>query len=102
MSFTCSLSLGALDLPAEIPIAKGRVHRRRLPECVWSSYVLDRHAGLVQHPPGAARDAPGVVEFGMAVQEAIEAPRVRVYRNRLVDVEGRVLDALAARGHETT
>jgi gamma-glutamyltranspeptidase/glutathione hydrolase len=45
-----------------------------------------------------------VVEFGMTVQEAIEAPRVRVYRDRLVDVEGRipaaVRDGLAARGHQ--
>ena len=31
-----------------------------------------------------------VVEFDMTVQEAIEAPRVRAYRDRLVDVEGRV------------
>ncbi len=45
-----------------------------------------------------------VVEFEMAVQEAIEAPRVRVYRDRLVDVEARVpaetRAALAARGHQ--
>jgi gamma-glutamyltranspeptidase / glutathione hydrolase len=45
-----------------------------------------------------------VVEFGMAVQEAIEAPRVRVYRERLVDVEGRIPPetraGLAARGHQ--
>ena len=45
-----------------------------------------------------------VVEFGMAVQEAIEAPRVRAYRDRLVDVEGRILpetrEGLAARGHQ--
>jgi gamma-glutamyltranspeptidase/glutathione hydrolase len=45
-----------------------------------------------------------VVEFGMTVQEAIEAPRVRVYRDRLVDVEGRipepVRDSLRARGHQ--
>jgi gamma-glutamyltranspeptidase/glutathione hydrolase len=45
-----------------------------------------------------------VLEFGMAVQEAIEAPRARVYRDRLVDVEGRVAPetraALAARGHQ--
>jgi gamma-glutamyltranspeptidase/glutathione hydrolase len=31
-----------------------------------------------------------VLEFGLDVQEAIEAPRVRVYRDRLVDAEGRV------------
>jgi gamma-glutamyltranspeptidase/glutathione hydrolase len=45
-----------------------------------------------------------VVEFGMLVQEAIEAPRVRVYRDRLVDVEGRIApetrEALSARGHQ--
>ena len=45
-----------------------------------------------------------VVEFGMAVQEAIEAPRVRAYRDRLVDVEGRVpvavREGLQARGHQ--
>lgn len=45
-----------------------------------------------------------VLEFGMTVQEAIEAPRVRVYRDRLVDVEGRVppetREALAERGHQ--
>ena len=45
-----------------------------------------------------------VVEFGMTVQEAIEAPRVRVYRDRLVDVEGRipvaVRDGLQGRGHQ--
>jgi len=45
-----------------------------------------------------------VVEFGLTVQEAIEAPRVRAYRDRLVDVEGRVPAAvredLQARGHQ--
>ena len=45
-----------------------------------------------------------VIEFGMAVQEAIEAPRVRAYRDRLVDVEGRVplavREGLQARGHQ--
>jgi gamma-glutamyltranspeptidase/glutathione hydrolase len=44
-----------------------------------------------------------VVEFDLAIQEAIEAPRIRVYRDRLVDTEGRIpqatRDALAARGH---
>jgi gamma-glutamyltranspeptidase/glutathione hydrolase len=44
-----------------------------------------------------------VLEFEMNVQEAIEAPRVRVYRDRLVDAEGRLDEAtragLAARGH---
>jgi gamma-glutamyltranspeptidase/glutathione hydrolase len=37
------------------------------------------------------------------VQEAIEAPRVRVYRDRLIDAEARIPEptraALAARGH---
>jgi gamma-glutamyltranspeptidase/glutathione hydrolase len=45
-----------------------------------------------------------VVEFGMTVQEAIEAPRVRVYRDRLVDAEGRIppetRQALAGLGHQ--
>jgi len=45
-----------------------------------------------------------VLEFGMNIQEAIEAPQVRVYRNRLVDVEARITpDALAElhrRGHQ--
>jgi gamma-glutamyltranspeptidase/glutathione hydrolase len=45
-----------------------------------------------------------VLELGMTVQEAIEAPRVRAYRDRLVDVEGRVpsavRDELQARGHQ--
>jgi gamma-glutamyltranspeptidase/glutathione hydrolase len=45
-----------------------------------------------------------LLEFGMNVQEAIEAPRVRVYRDRLVDAEARIDAAtrveLARRGHE--
>ena len=45
-----------------------------------------------------------VLEFGMNVQEALEAPRVRVYRDRLIDAEARIpdatLDALRARGHQ--
>ena len=44
-----------------------------------------------------------LVEYGMDIQEAIEAPRVRVYQDRAVDVETRVATevraALAARGH---
>jgi gamma-glutamyltranspeptidase/glutathione hydrolase len=44
-----------------------------------------------------------VLEFGFNVQEAIEQPRVRVYRDRLVDAEARLApatrEALAARGH---
>jgi gamma-glutamyltranspeptidase / glutathione hydrolase len=45
-----------------------------------------------------------VLDFDMNVQEAIEAPRVRVYRDRLVDAESRLDDrtraALAERGHQ--
>jgi gamma-glutamyltranspeptidase/glutathione hydrolase len=45
-----------------------------------------------------------VLEFGMNIQEAIEAPRVRVYRDRLVDVEARItpdeLAELNRRGHQ--
>ena len=45
-----------------------------------------------------------LLDFGMQIQEAIEAPRVRVYRDRLLDVEARIpaetREALARRGHE--
>jgi gamma-glutamyltranspeptidase / glutathione hydrolase len=45
-----------------------------------------------------------VLEFGMHVQEAIEAPRIRIYRDRLVDAESRVEPAtraaLTERGHQ--
>lgn len=44
-----------------------------------------------------------VLEFDFNIQEAIEAPRVRVYRDRLVDAEARishdVREALGRRGH---
>jgi gamma-glutamyltranspeptidase/glutathione hydrolase len=45
-----------------------------------------------------------VLEFDMNVQEAIEAPRIRVYRDRVLDAEARI-DAttragLAERGHQ--
>jgi len=44
------------------------------------------------------------LEFGMNIQEAIEAPRVRAYRDRLLDVEARIPEAtraaLAGRGHQ--
>jgi gamma-glutamyltranspeptidase/glutathione hydrolase len=44
------------------------------------------------------------LEFGMNVQEAIEAPRVRVYRDRLIDAEARIAPevraGLAERGHQ--
>jgi gamma-glutamyltranspeptidase / glutathione hydrolase len=43
------------------------------------------------------------LEFGLNLQEAIEAPRVRVYRDRLVDAESRISEEtraeLARRGH---
>jgi gamma-glutamyltranspeptidase / glutathione hydrolase len=45
-----------------------------------------------------------MLDFGLNVQEAIEAPRVRVYRDRLIDAESRIAaevrDALARRGHQ--
>src|SRR5918996_2504437 len=45
-----------------------------------------------------------VLEFDMNIQEAIEAPRVRVYRDRLVDAESRIAKATCAglveRGHQ--
>src|SRR5499426_172297 len=45
-----------------------------------------------------------VLEFGMNIQEAIEAPRVRVYRDRLIDAESRISAqtraGLAERGHD--
>jgi gamma-glutamyltranspeptidase/glutathione hydrolase len=51
---------------------------------------------------GAGRERH-VLDCGMNVQEAIEAPRVRVYRDRRLDAEARVpaerLDGLRARGH---
>ena len=44
------------------------------------------------------------LEFGLNLQEAIEAPRVRVYRDRLVDAESRIPEAtraeLGRRGHQ--
>ncbi len=44
-----------------------------------------------------------ILEYGMDIQAAIEAPRVRVYRDRAVDAEARipaeVRAALTARGH---
>ncbi len=44
-----------------------------------------------------------LLEYGMNIQEAIEAPRVRLYRDRVVDAEARipaeVRAALTARGH---
>jgi gamma-glutamyltranspeptidase/glutathione hydrolase len=57
--------------------------------------------GILQTQPQMLLNA---LEFGFNVQEAIEAPRVRVYRDRLVDAESRIApetrDALAARGHQ--
>lgn len=44
------------------------------------------------------------VEFGLNLQEAIEAPRIRVYRDRLLDAESRIPEAtraeLGRRGHQ--
>ncbi len=44
------------------------------------------------------------LEFGLNLQEAIEAPRVRVYRDRLVDAESRIPETtraeLGRRGHQ--
>ena len=57
--------------------------------------------GILQTQPQMLLNA---LEFGMNVQEAIEMPRVRVYRDRLVDAEARIdpatRDELARRGHE--
>jgi gamma-glutamyltranspeptidase/glutathione hydrolase len=45
-----------------------------------------------------------VLEFGMNIQEAIEAPRVRAYRDRKIDAETRISaearQGLAERGHD--
>lgn len=45
-----------------------------------------------------------MLEFELNVQEAIEVPRVRVYRDRLVDAESRIAaetrEGLARRGHQ--
>ena len=43
--------------------------------------------GILQTQPQMLMNA---LEFGLNVQEAIEAPRVRVYRDRLVDAESRM------------
>jgi len=44
------------------------------------------------------------LEFELSLQEAIEAPRIRVYRDRLVDAESRLSEAtraeLGRRGHQ--
>jgi gamma-glutamyltranspeptidase/glutathione hydrolase len=44
------------------------------------------------------------LEFGLNLQEAIEAPRIRVYRDRLLDAESRISEAtraeLGRRGHQ--
>jgi gamma-glutamyltranspeptidase/glutathione hydrolase len=56
--------------------------------------------GILQTQPQMLLNA---LEFGMNVQEAIEAPRVRAYRDRLVDAEGRIpaetREGLGRRGH---
>ena len=57
--------------------------------------------GILQTTPQMLLNA---LVFGMNIQEAIEAPRVRVYRDRRVHVERRIAagtrDALGARGHD--
>lgn len=54
-------------------------------------------------PQTTAQMFLNLVEYGLDIQEAIEAPRVRVYQDRAVDAEARipaaVRAALAARGH---
>jgi gamma-glutamyltranspeptidase / glutathione hydrolase len=56
--------------------------------------------GILQTQPQMLLNA---IEFDMNVQEAIEAPRVRIYRDRLVDAESRLAEAtragLGERGH---
>jgi len=67
----------------------------------WLSIGTPGSFGILQTTPQMLLN---VVEFEMMIQEAIEAPRVRVYRDRLVDVEGRIppatREALTARGHQ--
>lgn len=57
--------------------------------------------GILQTTPQMVSN---ILDFGLNVQEAIEAPRVRVYRDRLIDAESRIagetLTALAGRGHQ--
>ncbi len=57
--------------------------------------------GILQTTPQMVLN---VLEFGLNIQEAIEAPRIRVYRDRLVDAEGRVPEEVRAelvrRGHQ--
>src|SRR5256886_15574191 len=56
--------------------------------------------GILQTQPQMLLNA---LDFGFHVQEAIEQPRVRVYRDRLVDAESRIPESaregLARRGH---
>jgi gamma-glutamyltranspeptidase/glutathione hydrolase len=57
--------------------------------------------GILQTQPQMLLNA---LEFGLNVQEAIEAPRLRIYRDRLVDAEARIPEAtregLVRRGHQ--
>jgi gamma-glutamyltranspeptidase/glutathione hydrolase len=59
--------------------------------------------GILQTTPQMILNA---LVFGMDVQEAIEAPRVRVYRDRGVHVETRISsrtrEALSGRGHDVS
>jgi gamma-glutamyltranspeptidase/glutathione hydrolase len=67
----------------------------------WMSIGTPGSYGILQTTTQMLVNA---LDFGMNVQEAIEAPRVRVYRDRLLDAEARIptatLDGLRARGHE--
>jgi gamma-glutamyltranspeptidase/glutathione hydrolase len=98
------------DLEAESPAAlraRAPMQTRMAPTQVFRDGTFSLSIGtpgsygILQTTPQMLLN---VVEFGMTVQEAIEAPRVRAYRDRLVDVEGRVPAAvredLRARGHQ--
>jgi gamma-glutamyltranspeptidase / glutathione hydrolase len=67
----------------------------------WLSIGTPGSYGILQTQPQMLLNA---LDFEMNVQEAIEAPRVRVYRDRIVDAEGRIDAAtragLADRGHQ--
>ena len=67
----------------------------------WLSIGTPGSYGILQTQPQMLLNA---LDFEMNVQEAIEAPRLRVYRDRIVDAEGRIDAAtragLADRGHQ--
>jgi gamma-glutamyltranspeptidase len=60
------------------------------------------HAGF--EVLGCPFEGETIEEMVQNIQEAIEAPRVRVYRDRLLDAEARIdaatRDGLARRGHD--